>query len=71
MFGEDKSTIFLYVLIAAAIIMAAVWYFLITPMERRNHERKLENLQQKIKNHREHIENGSDSPGSTDAEDNE
>ncbi len=36
--------------------MAALWYFVIAPLERRKYERKLEILQRKIKDHRQEME---------------
>lgn len=53
MFENPDSTTFLYIVIGSAVIMGALWYFVIAPIERRNHERKLELLQQRIDRHQE------------------
>ena len=53
MIDHIASHPFLYVLFFAAVVMAAVGYFVIAPMERKNHERKLALLQEKIKKHEE------------------
>ena len=70
MFETANANLFLYVIIGAAIAMALLWYFVIAPIEKRNHERKLALLQEKIKNHEEKMgttqgNNGAenDSPG--------
>ena len=69
MFGDFNSSLFLYVAIAAAVIMAAAWHFLLAPMERKNHERKLECLQRRIKQHEAELKAGiddSEEPGADD-----
>lgn len=53
MFEDPDLNRFVYILIGAAVLMAALWYFVIAPIERRNHERKMANLQEKIRNHQE------------------
>ena len=53
MFENPDSTTFLYIVIGSAVIMGALWYFVIAPIERRNHERKLALLQQRIDKHEE------------------
>ena len=62
------ANLFLYVLFAAAVVMAVIGYFVIAPLERRNHERKLALLQQKIKNHHTKIEEGTANPDASDTE---
>jgi len=44
---------FAIVFVICAVIMGAVWYFWLAPMERKNHERKLAILQARIKAHEE------------------
>ena len=56
MFENPDLTRFIYIIIACAVVMGALWYFVIAPMERRNHDRKLANLQERIKKHEEHIQ---------------
>ena len=51
MIDHIASHLFLYTLFFATVVMAAVGYFVIAPMERSNHERKLALLQEKIKKH--------------------
>jgi len=58
MFEILDLKLLLYVFLAAAVILGAVWYFVIAPFERRNHERKLAILQEKIR-HRENQSGGS------------
>jgi len=48
--------------------MAAIGYFFIAPLERRNHERKLALLQEKIKQHEAHMENGTGTAGEADTD---
>ncbi len=55
MIDHIASHLFLYVLFFATVVMAAVGYFVIAPMERRNHKRKLVLLQEKIKKHQEQV----------------
>lgn len=55
MFENPDGRLFLYVIIGAAIAMALLWYFVIAPIEKRNHERKLALLQEKIRNHQEKV----------------
>lgn len=55
MIDHIASHLFLYVLFFATVVMAAVGYFVIAPMERRNHKRKLALLQEKIKKHQERV----------------
>jgi len=55
MIDHIASHLFLYVLLFATVVMAALGYFVIAPMERRNHERKLALLQEKIKKHKEQV----------------
>ncbi len=50
------ASLFLYIVLASAAVLAALWYFIIAPLERQKHERKLEILQRKIKNHRQEME---------------
>ncbi len=69
MFRDFNSNLFLYVAVTAAVIMAAVWHFLLAPMERKNHERKLEILQRRIKQHEAELKAGiddSEAPGADD-----
>jgi len=55
MIDHIASHLFLYVIVFATVIMAAVGYFVIAPMERGNHERKLALLQEKIKKHEKQV----------------
>ena len=50
------ASLFFYIVLASAAVMAALWYFVIAPLERRKYERKLEILQRKIKDHRQEME---------------
>ena len=59
--------LFLYVLLAAAVAMAAVGYFVIAPLERKNHERKLALLQEKIKQHEAQLKDGTNIADDTDS----
>ena len=65
MFEDSSTNLFVYVLIGATAVMGAVWYFLIVPIERRNHARKLESLQRKIKNHEEELRGDGESQESS------
>ena len=65
MFETANANLFLYVIIGAAIAMALLWYFVIAPIEKRNHERKLALLQEKIKSHEEKM---GTTQGNNDAE---
>lgn len=44
---------FAIVFIGCAVVMGAVWYFWLAPMERKSHEHKLAILQARIKAHEE------------------
>lgn len=55
MLENSSDNLFLYVIVGAAIAMALLWYFVIAPIEKRNHERKLAILQGKIKKHEEQL----------------
>ena len=59
MLDHIADHLFLYVLLTAAVVMAAIGYFIIAPLERNNHERKLALLQEKIKQHEAQLENGT------------
>ena len=59
--------LFLYVLLVAAVVMAAVGYFIIAPLERKNHERKLALLQEKIKHHEAQVNDGTNIADDTNA----
>jgi hypothetical protein len=65
MFENPDSTTLLYILIGCAVVMGALWYFVIAPIERRNHERKLELLQERMKKHEDAIQES----GFSDAKD--
>jgi len=45
----------LYAILAAVIFVVAVWYFIVAPMERRDYERKLGLVQQKIEKHKNQL----------------
>jgi hypothetical protein len=49
MFDTANPNMFLYVVMAAAVALGLLWFFVIAPFERRNHERKLALLQERIK----------------------
>lgn len=51
MIDHISTHLFLYVFVFATVVMAAVGYFVIAPLERKNHERKLALLQGKIRQH--------------------
>ena len=53
MFENPDGKLFLYVIIGAAIALALLWFLVIAPIEKRNHERKMALLQERIKNHQE------------------
>ena len=59
MISEIDTELFFYVVVVASIVLSALWYFVIAPMERRNHERKLAILKQKIKRHEEDLKTTS------------
>lgn len=59
MIDHVADHLFLYVLLLATVIMAAVGYFVIVPLERKNHERKLVLLQEKIKQHEMQVRQGT------------
>ena len=59
MFEDPDLNTFVYILIGAAIALAILWHFVIQPMERRNHERKMALLQDRIKKHEESLESGT------------
>jgi hypothetical protein len=75
MFSDFDIKLMVYVILGAAAIMAAAWFFLIAPWERRDYERKMAVLQQKIKAHEEAVreakskpDNGSDAQGATESD---
>ena len=68
MTGHLADHLFLYVLLVAAVVMAAVGYFIIAPLERKNHERKLALLQEKIKQHEAQLKDGTNIADDTDTE---
>jgi hypothetical protein len=68
MTGHLADHLFLYVLLTAAVVMAAVGYFIIAPLERKNHERKLALLQEKLKQHEAQLKNGTNIADETDTE---
>ena len=53
MFENASLNLFVYVIVGAAIALALLWFFVIAPIEKRNHERKMAMLQEKIRNHEE------------------
>lgn len=59
MFDNPDPLLFLYILLGAAALMGAIWYFIIAPIERKNHERKLALLQERIQKHEEHKKESS------------
>ena len=65
MLENSNENLFLYVIVGAAIAMALLWFFVIAPIEKRNHERKLAILREKIKKHEEQLD-GSAGPISED-----
>ena len=66
MFDNPDPLLFLYILIGASVIMGAVWYFIIAPIERKNHERKLALLQQRIQKHEEQLEDENEEKAKAD-----
>ena len=69
MFDLANENLFLYVIIGAAIAMALLWFFVIAPIEKRNHERKLALLQERIRNHEEKM-GGTDNHETNENDDN-
>lgn len=67
MTGHLADHLFLYVLLVAAVVMAAVGYFIIAPLERKNHERKLALLQEKLKQHEAQLKDGTNIADDTDS----
>jgi hypothetical protein len=63
------ANLFFYIVLASAAVMAALWYFIIAPLERRKYERKLEILQQKITRHEEVTFMSKAPPPESDAKD--
>jgi hypothetical protein len=59
MIDHIADHLFLYVLLLATVVMAAVGYFVIVPLERKNHDRKLALLQEKIKQHEAQVRQGT------------
>jgi len=57
--------VFLLIGVPAIGVMAAIWYFIIAPLEKRNHERKLTLLQQRIKEHEAQVATVRRGPAST------
>ena len=68
MIDHIPSHLFLYVLVIATVVMAAVGYFVIAPLERKNHERKLSLLQEKIRQHQAQVRGNSDDTNVADAD---
>lgn len=60
MIDHVAAHLLLYAIFAAVIFVVAVWYFIVAPMERRDYERKLELVQQKIEQHRNRMSTNSD-----------
>ena len=52
MIDHVAANLLIYAIIAGMIFVVAVWYFIVAPMERKDYERKLELVQQKIEKHR-------------------
>ena len=67
MIDHIASHLFLYVLFFATVVMAAAGHFVIAPMERRNHERKLALLQEKIKKHQVQVKGAAKVSNVTEA----
>ena len=66
MFENSDVNLFVVVALGSIVAMTALWFFVLEPMERRDHERKLEILRQRMKSHQEHPGGSSDtveSPG--------
>jgi len=59
MFENASLNLFVYIIVGAAIAMALLWFFVIAPIEKRNHDRKLAMLQEKIKAHEERLKAGT------------
>ena len=53
-----QENLFLVVVVGVAVALAILWFAIIAPLEKRNHERKLAALQQRIKNHEENLAGG-------------
>ena len=59
MIDHVAANLLIYAIIAGVIIVVAVWYFIVAPMERRDYERKLGLVQQKIEKHRNRMSTDS------------
>ena len=55
MIDHVAAHLLLYAILAAVIFVVAVWYFIVAPMERRDYERKLGLVQQKIEKHKNQL----------------
>jgi len=51
MADNPDLNLFFVVVLSAIAAMVAVWFFVLVPIERRNYERKLAILRQKMKKH--------------------
>ena len=55
MIDHVAAHLLLYAILAAVIFVVAVWYFIVGPIERRDYERKLGLVQQKIEKHKNQL----------------
>lgn len=69
MIDHVAANLLIYAIIAGMIFVVAVWYFIVAPMERRDYERKLGLVQQKIEKHRNRMSTDSDNSNLSNLDD--
>ncbi len=67
MFDDPDLTLFATVFSIGAVVVALVWFLLVVPAERRYHERKLQAIQEQIRQREEMLKSKAND-ASTDNE---
>ena len=67
MFDDPDLTLFATVFSIGAVVVALVWFLLVVPAERRYHERKLQAIQEQIRQREETLKSKAND-ASTDSE---
>ncbi len=67
MFDDPDLTLFATVFSIGAVVVALVWFLLVVPAERRYHERKLQAIQEQIRQREEMLKSKAND-ASTDSE---
>lgn len=64
MFEDPDLTLFAYVFVIGAVVVAIIWFLFVAPAERRYHERKLKAVQDQIRRREEMLSGQDSSAGS-------